>query len=159
MNQEKTSYHKPHKEGGIFHRILVICASFLVLLLVGVFVTLVAKSILSIKVFGFGFITGQTWNPVTGMFSGLPYIVGTVVTAVLALAISFPFGMSLAILLGEYYRTGFLATILKNLLEMLAGIPSVIYGFFGMIILVPFIREVFPGQTIGDSLLAVIIIL
>jgi ABC-type phosphate transport system permease subunit len=85
---EKNSiFHKPQTDRGIFYKILVVCASFLVLLLIGVFITLVFKSLLSIKAFGFGFITGETWNPVTGIFSGFPYIVGTVVTSVLALVI------------------------------------------------------------------------
>jgi phosphate transport system permease protein len=161
--RKKPRYHKPYIVGGFFHKILVACASFLVLLLVGVFITLVAKSLLSIKAFGFSFISGQTWNPVTGIFSGLPYIVGTIVTAVLALVISFPFGMSIAILLGEYYRAGFIATLLKNLVEMLAGIPSVVYGFTSLYFLVPIVRNFEISQGIqpafGVSIIAATIVL
>jgi phosphate transport system permease protein len=161
--EKEPSYHKPHVDSGIFYKILVICAGFIVLLLTGVFITLVAKSILSIKTFGFSFIFGQTWDPLGGIFSGLPYIVGTVVTSVLALAISFPFGMSIAILLGEYFRFGFLSSVLKNLLEMLAGIPSVIYGFTALFFLVPIIHDFEVAQGIqpayGVSILAATIVL
>src|SRR5258708_8048103 len=105
---KKMGFHKPETQRGVFHKILVACAAFLVLLLIGVFITLVDKSMLSIKTFGFTFITDQTWNPVTGIFGVFPYIIGTVSTSVLALFLSFPFGMSLAILLGEYYRFGWI---------------------------------------------------
>jgi phosphate transport system permease protein len=159
----KPRFHKPKSDRGVFHKILVFCASFLVLLLVGIFITLLAKSILSIKAFGFGFITGTTWDPLNGVFSGLPYVVGTVITAVLALLLSMPFGMSLAILLGEYYRFGFISDALKNLLEMLAGIPSVIYGFTALYFLVPIIRQFETLQGIqpafGVSILAATIVL
>src|SRR5579883_3348298 len=99
-------FHQPQRERSLFYTILVAAAGVIVLLLVGIFITLVDKSMLSIKAFGLSFITGTTWDPLNGIFNGFPYIVGTVVTAVLALFISFPFGMSLAILLGEYYRYG-----------------------------------------------------
>jgi len=160
---EKLSFHKPISGRGVFFTILVGCAWFLVLLLVGVFITLVFKSLLSIKAFGFGFITNSTWNPVTGIFGGFPYIIGTVVTSVLALILSFPFGMSIAILLGEYFRSGFISSILKNLLELLAGIPSVIYGFTALYFIVPLVRQFEQLQNIqpafGVSIIAATIVL
>jgi phosphate transport system permease protein len=160
---QKLSFHKPVSGRGVFFKILVGCAWFLVLLLVGVFITLVFKSLLSIKAFGFGFITNSTWNPVTGIFGGFPYIIGTVVTSVLALLLSFPFGMSIAILLGEYFRSGFISSILKNLLELLAGIPSVIYGFTALYFIVPLVRQFEISQNIqpafGVSIMAATIVL
>jgi phosphate transport system permease protein len=161
--EKEPEFHKPQSDRGIFYKVLVICAGFIVALLIGVFITLVAKSFLSIKTFGFGFITGQIWDAPNSMFSGLPYIVGTIVTSVLALAVSFPFGMSIAILLGEYFRSGFLSGLLKNLLEMLAGIPSVIYGFTALFFLVPIIRNIEVAQGIqpayGVSVLAATVVL
>ncbi|MFI5263912.1 MAG: phosphate ABC transporter permease subunit PstC [Candidatus Kapaibacterium sp.] len=160
---QKLSFHKPVSGRGVFFTILAGCAWFLVLLLSGVFITLVFKSLLSIKAFGFGFITNSTWNPVTGIFGGFPYIVGTVVTSVLALLLSFPFGMSIAILLGEYFRSGFISSILKNLLELLAGIPSVIYGFTALYFIVPLVRQFELSQNIqpafGVSIIAATIVL
>ncbi len=161
--RQELSFHKPVTGRGVFFKILVGCAWFLVLLLVGVFITLVFKSLLSIKAFGFGFITNSTWNPVTGLFGGFPYIVGTVVTSVLALLLSFPFGMSIAILLGEYFKAGFISSLVKNLLELLAGIPSVIYGFTALYFIVPLVRQFELSQNIqpafGVSILAATIVL
>jgi phosphate transport system permease protein len=160
---KKKGFHKLESEQGVFHKVLVVCASFLVLLLIGVFITLVDKSMLSIKTFGLSFITDQAWNPVTGIFGGFPYIIGTVSTSVLALLISLPFGMSLAILLGEYYRFGWISGILKNLLELLAGIPSVIYGFTALYFIVPLVRNFEIASNIqpafGVSIIAATIVL
>lgn len=163
VTTSQRDFHKPQKERSLFQRVLVCSAVAMVLLLVGIFVTLVDKSMLSIRTFGLGFITGTTWDPLNGIFAGFPYIVGTVVTAVLALALSFPFGMSLAILLGEYYRYGWISNILKNLVELLAGIPSIIYGFTALFFLVPLVRQFEVSQGIqpafGVSILSATIVL
>jgi phosphate transport system permease protein len=135
-------FHVPKQERGIFYRLLVASAALMVLLLVGIFITLVDKSMLSIKTFGLGFAFGTTWDPLNGIFAGFPYVIGTVVTSIIALAISFPFSMSLAVLLGEYYRSGFVSELLKNVVELLAGIPSVIYGFTALFFLVPVVRDI-----------------
>ncbi len=98
-------------------------------------------SLPSIKAFGFRFIVGQTWDPVKGMYGGLPFLVGTLLTSLIALVISFPFSFSTALLLSEYLEGGILANMLKSAIELLAGIPSVIYGFWGLIVLVPLLRK------------------
>src|SRR5579862_5803234 len=121
---------------GAFLKVLSGAVYLIIILIVGIFLTLVWKSWPSIKQFGFHFISGTTWDPVSGEFGGLPFLLGTVVTAVMALIISFPFSMSIAIFLGEYNKTGFLSDIFKNVVELLAGIPSVIYGFAAIYFLV-----------------------
>jgi phosphate transport system permease protein len=126
---------------GAFLKVLSGSVYLIILLLVCIFVTLVWKSWPSIKQFGFHFISGTTWDSVSGEFGGFPFLLGTVITSMLALLISFPFSMSIAIFLGEYNKTGWISDIFKNIVELLAGIPSVIYGFAAIYFLVPIIQN------------------
>ncbi len=111
-------------------------------LLVGIFITLLVASSLAIREFGLKFLVGTEWNPVTGEFGALPFVVGTLITSFLALAICIPFALSIALFLGEYFRRGRVSSVLRSMIELMAGIPSVIYGFWGLYFLVPIIREV-----------------
>lgn len=104
------------------------------------------------------FLFGMEWKPSSNVFGIFPLIVSSFAGTAGAILIGVPVGILTAVFLSETADPK-LAKIVRPAVELLAGIPSVIYGFFGMIIIVPFIRELFPGQTIGDSLLAVIIIL
>ncbi len=110
-------------------------------LLIGIFITLLIYSIPSIKEMGLEFFYSDQWNPVTDSYGSLPFLVGTLLTSFLALLISLPFSLAIAIFLGEYYRKGLVSNMLKNLVELLAAIPSVIYGFWALMILVPVIRD------------------
>ncbi len=113
----------------------------MIALLAGIFITLLVASNLAIKEFGLGFLVGTEWNPVAGEFGALPFVVGTIVTSFLALAICIPFALSIALFLGEYYRRGRISSVLRSMIELMAGIPSVIYGFWGLYFLVPLVRE------------------
>jgi phosphate transport system permease protein len=124
-----------------FKRILVVSAVIFILLLLGVFLTLLIKSFSSIKSFGFGFYTNTIWNPVETEFGSLPFLIGTLITSFLALALTIPFSIAVSLFLGEYYRTGVVSTFLRNSVELLGGIPSVIYGFWGLFFLVPIVRS------------------
>ena len=95
----------------------------------------------SIKHLGIKFLYGKAWNPVTDEYGALPFLIGTLLTSLLALIISTPFALSIAIFLGEYYPKGIVSNIFKNIIELLASIPSVVYGFWGMFILVPIVRN------------------
>ena len=112
-----------------------------VAILVGLGIELTNGSWLSIKTFGLGFITGSTWNPAFDIFNIFPFLLGTIVTSALALLLGLPIGLGVAIFLSE--RRGFRAgaTVLGSLVELLAAVPSVIYGLWGLIVLVPFMRE------------------
>jgi phosphate transport system permease protein len=110
-------------------------------LLAAVFVTLVIHSMPGIKALGAAFLYGTTWDPVRGRLGALPFIVGTLLTSFLALAISIPFSLAISIHLGEYYREGPFSSFLKSAVDLLAGIPSVIYGFWGLFVLVPVVRS------------------
>ena len=125
----------------IFKRSVGASAVIFILLLLGIFLTLFIMSIDSIKSFGLGFYTNTIWNPVETEFGSLPFLVGTLITSFLALVITIPFSLAVSIFLGEYYRTGIISNILRNSVELLGGIPSVIYGFWGLFFLVPIVRS------------------
>ncbi len=112
----------------------------MVVLLVAIFITLVAASWLSIRTFGFQFITSVEWNPVNREFGALAFIAGTLLSSFLALAISVPFSIAIALYLGEYFKGGFISSFLRSMVELMAGIPSVVYGLWGLFFLVPLVR-------------------
>jgi len=120
--------------------------TFSVLTVLGVvvllFIMLVVHSIPSIKAYGFSFIIDNVWNPVTDKFGALPFLTGTLLTSFVALLISLPFSLAIGIFLGEYAQESRLGGILRNMIELLAGVPSVIYGFWALMVLVPIVREV-----------------
>jgi phosphate transport system permease protein len=104
-------------------------------------VSLVLFSLPAIQHTGLGIFLGTNWDPANDQFGALPFIVGTLATSLLALVFSFPFSLSIALFLGEYRRTGWLATGLTTAIELLAGIPSIIYGAFGLFVLVPVVQQ------------------
>ncbi len=125
----------------IFKRVLFSFNVLLLVLLGAIFITLFVFSIPAIKKFGLSFLFNTTWDPVIGEFGALPFIVGTVLTSFIALFLSIPFSFSVSIFLTEYFPSGWLSNLLTSALELLAGIPSIIYGMWGLFILAPVIRE------------------
>ena len=105
--------------------------------------------------FGFSFLTSSTWNPVRGDFGAAPAIFGTVVTSLIALAIATPLALGVGIFLSEF-SPAWLRQPVAFIVDLLAAIPSVIYGLWGIFVLLPFLREhvmVFLQDTLrlGDS--------
>lgn len=146
----------------LFKAALVASGALLLIALGAFFVSLFIGASPAIKEFGFGFLWSKTWNPVTEQFGAFPFIVGTLLTAFVSLAVSFPFALSIAIALGEFYRKGIMASFVKSMTELLAGIPSVIYGFWGLAVLAPLIRELqqkFDMPPYGVGILTASIIL
>lgn len=133
----------------LFRSLLVASTLLVTLLVAGIFVTLVAGSLPSIAKFGARFLLSTTWDPVKGTFGAASFIVGTLLTSFLALLISLPFSLGVGLLLGEYYAKGFLAHAISVVIDLLASIPSVVYGFWGIAVLVPLVRslEVRVGAT------------
>jgi phosphate transport system permease protein len=118
--------------------------AFGILLLIGVIAyQLTTNAWDSITTFGFGFLSGTTWDPVDepghNIFGALPFIYGTVVAAALALLIAVPLSLGVAIFLAEL-APPWLRAPTSFAVELLAAIPSVVYGFWGITILVPFSR-------------------
>src|SRR5207249_1231864 len=126
--------------GDALFRGLMFFSALLVLLIVGgMIVALAEKSMLSIREFGFGFLTSREWNPVKGEFGALPFVYGTIVSSLIALIISVPVSLGIAIFLVEQ-APHFLSRPIAFLVELLAAIPSVVYGLWGIFVLAPFLR-------------------
>ena len=112
---------------------------------------LAAGSRLAIERYGLSFITTSTWDPVAEQFGALPLIFGTVVTSLIALVIAVPLSLGVAIFLVEF-APGAIRRPIAYLVELLAAIPSVVYGLWGIFVLIPFLRAtVFPflRSTLG----------
>lgn len=124
----------------IFKRILIAMSVVLVLIIIGILATLIKESIPSIKSLGIGFLWGKVWDPVSNIYGAYPFLIGTLLTSFIALIISIPFSYAVAIYLGEYNPKGWLSDLLKNTVELIAAVPSIIYGFWGLFVLVPIIR-------------------
>jgi phosphate transport system permease protein len=118
---------------------LLFAASILVLTVLALY-ELVSSSELTRAKFGWSFITSQTWNPVTGEFGALPFIYGTIVTSLVALLLAGPLGLGCAIFLTELTPPRFSGP-LTFVVELLAAVPSVIYGLIALFALVPLLRE------------------
>lgn len=105
------------------------------------------------------FIFGTDWSPSDGSYGALPMIIGTLLVTLGAIAFAFPVGLLAAIYISEFANPK-VRSVLKPLCEVFAGIPSVVYGFFGLVILVPFLSKIFDGNLLfGSSWLAASIIL
>ncbi len=156
----------------IFERLTLLFAVLVFLLVVFMGWEMYSHSILSIKKFGFGFLFSSTWDPYREIFGALPVIYGTLVSSFLALLIAVPLGISVAIFLSEL-APAWIEKPLSFLTELLAGIPSVIYGLWGIFVLVPWLRDTiepylqnefpnspfFQGAPYGFGMLAGAIIL
>lgn len=116
-------------------------AAFVVVLMVALAVELTMHSELSLSKFGLPFLIGSTWDPVHEIFGALPFIFGTILTSALALLFGLPIGLGTAIFLSEKTKgKGILGYSLGTLVELLAAVPSVIYGLWGLFFLAPFLR-------------------
>jgi phosphate transport system permease protein len=123
----------------VFRSFVILCA-LAVLAIVGlIFYELVSQSHLSISKFGFSFLKKQIWDPVAEDFGALPFIYGTVVSSLLGLLIAVPLSIGTALFITEICP-GRLRPVLSLLVELLAAIPSVIYGLWGIFVLAPFLR-------------------
>ena len=94
----------------------------------------------ALQKFGFGFITTETWNPVTETFGGIAPIYGTIVTSIIAMVIAVPIGLMIALFLTELCPPS-LRRPIGITIELLAGIPSIIYGIWGLFVLAPFLQQ------------------
>ncbi|MFN7992926.1 MAG: phosphate ABC transporter permease subunit PstC [Bryobacteraceae bacterium] len=126
-------------------------AAVILLLTVSVVWELWIHSSLARQKFGFGFLTSRDWDPVSEQFGALPFIYGTVMTSAIALIISVPLGVGAAIFLAELARPK-VSSIFTFFIELLAAVPSVIYGLLAIFTLVPLMRsyvEPFLKRTLG----------
>src|SRR2546422_10332273 len=112
---------------------MLIAAVFIIALLI--------PALPAITKFGLGFFVSRTWDPVRTQFGALPAIYGTLVTSAIALLIAFPGGMGAALFLAEDARLRLLRGPLSFVIELLAGIPSVVIGLWVFLILTPLMRD------------------
>ncbi len=117
---------------------------------------LYSSSALSRTKFGWSFLFGQTWDPVAGEFGALPFIYGTLMTSALALAMAVPLGVGAAVFLSELAPPR-ISDGLTFIIELLAAVPSVIYGLLGIFVLVPLMRQV--GAPYGVGVLTASVVL
>jgi phosphate transport system permease protein len=132
----------------IFRSVARFFAFLVLLLLLGIVVSLVYGSLPSIRTFGFGFLASSEWNPVTGQFGALVPIVGTLVTSAIALLIGVPVSFGIALFLTEL-SPAWLKRPLGTAIELLAAIPSIIYGMWGLFVLAPLFADHVQPWLIG----------
>ncbi len=128
-----------HSGDRLFHWLCRAAASGVLLLLGGVILSLVWGALPAIKAFGFGFLTSTDWDPVNDVYGAAVAVFGTVVTSAIALAIAIPVGLGIAIFLSELCPPR-LRQPIGVAIELLAGIPSIIYGIWGFFILKPLLQ-------------------
>lgn len=163
---------KAHGGDRYFHWILQGLAALVVLLLVLIVLELIQQSWPALQHFGGKFLSSRDWDPVNDLFGALPFIFGTVVSSLLALIIALPVSLGVALFLNEM-APPWIATPVGFLIEMLAAIPSVVFGIWGIFVLAPWLRTylepalahglgfipLFQGPAYGVGMLAAGVIL
>jgi phosphate transport system permease protein len=158
--------------GEHFSLLITLAAAVTILLVVGLLVfELASNSTEALRKFGWSFISNSDWDPNNDVFGALPFIYGTCVTSFLALLIAVPTGVGAALFLSELAPPN-VSNALTFLIELLAAVPSVIYGLLGIFVLVPLIQDflypvlkrfsflpLFQGQFYGVSFLSAGIVL
>ena len=155
--QIQPAYRARNKVEGVLNYFLIACAALAVLTTVGIVLSVLIESIRFFSQVPINeFLFGLKWSPQiamradqvgsSGAFGVVPLMMGTVLISLVAMSVSVPIGLLSAIYLSEYAATRFRA-IAKPLLEILAGIPTVVYGFFAALVVAPFVREL--GTSLG----------
>ena len=146
-----------HLKEGIAKALFVAAAGISILAVALICVFLFANGVPAIAQIGLPeFLFGTTWRPANDIYGIFPMIVGSIYVTAGAIVVGVPTGLLCAIFLSRF-ASGRVAAVLKPGVELLAGIPSVVYGFFGLVVMVPFIRDNMPGR--GLPLLAAAVLL
>ena len=127
----------------IFKRLLFLCSLLVLLICGGMVYSLVSGAVPAFEKFGFfHFISSVEWDPRPGneQYGALAFITGTIMTSFLALVFCIPFSFPVALFPGEYFRGTRAATIIGSVIDLLAGIPSIVYGLFGMLFFVTYLK-------------------
>ena len=147
-----SSFSRAGKWGDrLFHGAALSFSAGILLLTGGIGASLWRNSALSRRAFGWKFLIGRVWDPVAGQFGALPFLYGTLLTSALALLIAVPLGVGAAIFLSELAPRR-ISDVMSFLIELLAAVPSVIYGLLGIFVLVPLVRQFLEpvlGKTLG----------
>lgn len=143
----RSSVEKNLDKGFLWMTLIFTISIGLILLSIAVIITMGAWP--AIAKFNFGFLTNSNWNPVTDEYGVLPMIYGTLVSALISLVIAIPLGVGAAIFLSEDFIPENIRTVLVFLVEILAAIPSVVYGLWGIFVLIP-ITKIFGTWLNGN---------
>ncbi len=156
----------------VFNALTILAALLILLVVAAIGYELWQNSALPREQFGLGFLTGLDWDPVSQSFGALPFLAGTIQTSLLAIVIAVPVGLGVAIFLSEL-APAWLAQPVGFLVELLAAVPSVIYGLWGLYVFIPLVVKptgellntslgflpLFEGPVFGPSRLAASLIL
>ena len=132
-----------------FYWIAKILAFAVAGVLVWITIQVAIKAMPAIQEFGLGFLVTSSWNPVNSQYGVWPAIYGTIVSSFIALAISVPIGLGTAIFLSEDYLPPAMQRVIVFLVELLAAVPSVVYGLWGIFVLIPFLKGFTPLRGPG----------
>jgi phosphate transport system permease protein len=160
-----------HADELVFRAGTGVFALLLIALVAAIGSALLQESRLSIREFGFSFWLTDTWDPVAGEFGARPFIWGTLFSSILALLISTPIALGIAVYISELCPARLRRTLVF-LTELLAAIPSIVYGLWGIFVLVPFVRQLevatpewmrgiplFSGPPLGVGMLSAALVL
>src|SRR3954447_12917812 len=133
----------------VFRSLTFLFALLVLLILGGVIVALIDGALPAFRTFGLGFIAADIWNPVREKFGALAPIYGTLVTSLIAMLIGIPIAFGVALFITELCPA-WLKRPLATMIELLAAIPSIIYGIWGLFVLAPFVQEYIEPALIGS---------
>jgi phosphate transport system permease protein len=129
----------------IFFGLTFAFAALIAVVLVWITASLFSIAYPAIAKYGLGFITATRWNPVEDLYGALPQIYGTIMSSIIALLIAVPLGVGVAIFLSEDFLPAKIRTPVAFVIELLAAVPSVVYGLWGIFVFVPAIRPILEG--------------
>jgi phosphate transport system permease protein len=133
----------------VFRALTLVFALVVLLILGGIIVSLLDGALPALKKFGLGFLVTDRWNPVTEKFGALAPIYGTLVTSLIAMLIAIPVAFGIALFITELCPV-WLKRPLATTIELLAAIPSIIYGIWGLFVLAPFVQDYIEPALIGS---------
>lgn len=140
MSRRRAQKRDVHAGDRFFFYLLRVFGLIIIVTLGGIFFVLGRMALPAFKTFGFGFFVSSEWNPVSDQFGALPFIHGTIVSSLLALVLAVPVSVGVALFLTEVAPAR-IGRAVGFLVEMLAAIPSVVYGLWGIFVLVPWLRQ------------------
>src|SRR5471030_367545 len=131
-----------------FRHLTRAAAVTVLIILVGIIFSLVYGSLPALRNFGVGFLFEESWNPVTEKFGAIAPIYGTIITSIIAMLIAVPLGLLITLFLTELCPM-WLRRPIGIAIELLAGIPSIIYGIWGLFVFAPFLQRTLQPALIG----------